>query len=60
MIQRLRHRWQELRASFWFLPAVIVLGAVALATGLIAVDANVELHFEKKCSSSSERPRPDL
>lgn len=48
MIQRLRHRWQEMRASFWFLPAVIVLGAVALATGLIAVDANVELHFEKE------------
>lgn len=48
MIPRLRHIWQELRASFWFVPAVIVLVAVGLATGLIALDANVELHVDKK------------
>lgn len=47
MIPKLRHWWQELRSSFWFVPAVIVLGAVELATGLIALDANVELHFDK-------------
>ena len=32
-----------MRSSFWFVPAVIVLDAVALATVLIAVDATVNL-----------------
>ena len=48
MIPKLRHWWQEMRSSFWFVPAVIVLGAVGLATSLIALDANVELHVDKK------------
>jgi uncharacterized membrane protein len=48
MIPKLRHWWQETRSSFWFVPAVIVLGAVGLATGLIVLDANVELHVDKK------------
>jgi uncharacterized membrane protein len=48
MIPKFQHWWEETRTSFWFVPAVIVLGAVGLATGLIALDANVELHFDKK------------
>ncbi len=48
MIQKLRHWWQSMQSSFWFVPAVIVLGAVGLASGLISVDASVELHFDKK------------
>lgn len=48
MIVKLRYCWQEMRSSFWFVPAVIVLGAVGLATSLIAVDATVELHVDKK------------
>ena len=48
MIAKLRHWWQETRRSFWFVPAAIVLGAVGLATGLIAMDANVEVHLDKK------------
>jgi len=48
MIIKLRHFWQETRASFWFLPAVMVLLAVLLATVLIAVDASVELHVDKR------------
>jgi len=44
MITKLHHWWQDMRSSFWFVPAVIVLGAVALATVLIAVDATVDLH----------------
>src|SRR5689334_6460283 len=44
MRTRLRHAWYGLRSSFWFLPAVIVVGAVALAIGLIAVDATGEPH----------------
>ncbi len=48
MIARIRHWWQEMRSSFWFLPALIVLGAVALAVGLIVVDVSVELHVDKR------------
>lgn len=48
MTTQLRHGWQETRSSFWFVPAVIVLGAVGLATGLIALDATFELHVDKK------------
>ena len=48
MIPKLRHWWQETRASFWFVPAMIVLGAVGLAAGLIALDANVDMLFEKQ------------
>ncbi len=48
MIAKFQHWWQETRTSFWFVPTLIVLGAVGLATGLIAVDINVELHVDKK------------
>ena len=47
LIPRLRHWWQETRASFWFVPAVIVVGAVGLASGLVALDASIELHVDK-------------
>lgn len=40
--------WNETRSSFWFVPGVIVLAAVGLATVLITIDANVELNVEKK------------
>ncbi|HUE71288.1 MAG TPA: DUF2254 domain-containing protein, partial [Pirellulaceae bacterium] len=43
MITKLRHWWHETRSTFWFVPAVIVLGAVGLATVLIAVDVTVDL-----------------
>jgi uncharacterized membrane protein len=43
MITKLRNWWHETRSSFWFVPAVIVLGAVGLAAVLIAVDATVDL-----------------
>lgn len=48
MIPRLQHWWQETRASFWFVPAVIVLAAVGLASGLIFLDATVDLHVDKR------------
>jgi len=43
MLTKLHHWWQNLRSSFWFVPAVIVLGAVGLAVLLIAVDTTVDL-----------------
>jgi uncharacterized membrane protein len=45
MITKLRNWSHETRSSFWFVPALIVLGAVALAAGLIAVDANIDLNI---------------
>jgi len=48
MITKWRHWWQEMRASFWFVPGVIVLFAVGLATGLIFLDATIDLHVDKK------------
>lgn len=45
---KLRHQWQDMRASFWFVPAVIVVGAVGLAAGLIAIDSTFELPVVKR------------
>lgn len=44
MITKLNHWWQEKRSSYWFVPAVMVLDVVVLATALIIVDATVDLH----------------
>lgn len=44
MISKLRNWWHNTRSSFWFVPAVIVLGAVGLASVLIAVDASLNLN----------------
>jgi len=43
MLTKLHHWWLETQSSFWFVPAVIVLGAVGLATVLIGVDVTVDL-----------------
>jgi uncharacterized membrane protein len=50
MTTKLHHWWQETRSSFWFVPAVIVLGAVGLATVLIGVDATVDLDVVERWS----------
>ncbi len=36
---KLRHFWDNLRSSLWFVPTVIVVGAVVFAMGLIEADA---------------------
>jgi uncharacterized membrane protein len=48
MLTKLHHWWQEKRSSFWFVPAVMVLDAVVLATVLIIVDAAVDLHVVER------------
>ncbi|MGD9948194.1 MAG: DUF2254 domain-containing protein [Desulfobulbus sp.] len=48
MLTRLRHWWQEIRSSFWFIPAMMVLDAVILATVLITLDATVDLHIVER------------
>ena len=42
MKTRLYHGWQQIRSSFWFVPAVLVLDAVALAIVLITADTIVD------------------
>ena len=37
-----RHYWAELRANLWFLPAVSMAGAVALALLLVEVDSRID------------------
>lgn len=48
MIKKLHHWWQEKRSSFWFVPAVMVLDAVILATVLIIVDVNADLQIVER------------
>jgi uncharacterized membrane protein len=45
---KLRHWWQTIRSSFWFVPAAIVLGAVGLATALITVESSIDLNVVER------------
>jgi uncharacterized membrane protein len=48
MLMTMRHRWQEIRSSFWFVPTAIVVGAVVLAASLIQVDAATDFDFVER------------
>lgn len=48
MLTKLRHAWQVMLSSFWFLPTGMVLCAVGLAAILIRVDATVKLHVVER------------
>lgn len=39
-MNKLKHLWSNLRASFWFLPSLIVAFSTVLAVGLIDVDSS--------------------
>jgi uncharacterized membrane protein len=41
MINRVRHVWEELRSSLWFIPSLLALVAALLAFGMVAVDRAV-------------------
>jgi len=36
----LRSLWDRLRSSLWFVPSFLVTGSVALALGLVEIDAS--------------------
>lgn len=38
---RLAHRWVVVRASFWFVPGLMVIGAAVLAAGALGADATL-------------------
>jgi len=48
MFTKLRHIWEDLRSSFWFLPGVMVVVAVGLALGLITLDANFDMSMDER------------
>jgi len=35
--------WDHLRSSLWFLPSLLVIGAIVLALGLIEIDSRIDL-----------------
>lgn len=48
MLTKMRFFWREMRSSFWFVPATLVVGSVGLAIALIFVDTTIELHFDER------------
>lgn len=45
MIRRLRHSWQAMRSSFWFVPALLAATLVVLAILLVTLDKTVDPHL---------------
>ncbi len=45
MITKLRHGWQSMRSSFWFVPALMVVDTVVLAILLITLDTSLDLQL---------------
>jgi uncharacterized membrane protein len=46
MNPRLRHHWLQLRSSFWFVPALMTLAAVALAFVTVGIDDRWEHNLD--------------
>ena len=43
MVKKLLYLWEEISASFWFVPIIILLLAITAAFGLIYLDSRVEI-----------------
>jgi uncharacterized membrane protein len=41
----LRSKWDRLRSSLWFIPSLLVIGAVVLALGFVEIDASGEWDY---------------
>jgi uncharacterized membrane protein len=48
IFNRIHYLWLEMRTSFWFVPAMIVLCAMGLASLLITIDVTLEEDFIKQ------------
>jgi len=42
MLNRLRNLWRDINASLWFVPTLMVAGAMALAYGLVKLDMRID------------------
>lgn len=45
-MKKLLFRWNELKATFWFVPVIILTSSVLLAMGLLYLDSIVDFHPE--------------
>ena len=45
MMQTIRHHWERVRTSYWFLPSLMTALAAALALGIVQLDENVQEHW---------------
>jgi len=45
---KVRSLWDRLRSSLWFVPSILVAGAIFLALGLIELDSSLEWHDSQK------------
>lgn len=50
MKTRLLNAWEDLRTSLWFVPSLMLFGAVALAFGTVALDAHVNAKLARSVS----------
>ena len=41
-MNKLLHLWEDLRTSLWFVPTLLISGAVALAVGLVEVNSSMD------------------
>jgi len=41
-MRKLLFNWRELKATFWFVPVIIILSSILLSIGLVTVDGNYE------------------
>ncbi len=41
-MNKLRHHFDHIRSTFWFVPGLIILGAIALAIGLIQANGSID------------------
>ena len=45
MMQTIRHHWERVRTSYWFLPSLMTALAAALALGIVQLDEGVQEHW---------------
>ncbi len=45
-MKKILFKWSELKATFWFIPVVIILFAVLLAIGLVYIDGQIDFEQE--------------
>jgi uncharacterized membrane protein len=60
MMQSLRHHWEVLRSSYWFLPSLMTALAAALALGIVRVDERIQeqrLELDSFYTGSAEGAR---
>jgi uncharacterized membrane protein len=45
-MKKLLFRWSELKATFWFIPAIIIIFSILLSIGLVYIDGHIKISHE--------------